>query len=470
MCLSCEKYYITDDFRPQNGSISTKAVMDDYNVSFKEANILANKLDSDNRAYSINAYTKDEDTLFYVINYHSGWKVISGDKRTQAILAEDNSGSLDLRTIDNPGVKIWFEDLSDHLRAIKNTTVNDYNEKNLLFWSKVTGNYDKAIVQTRYFDPTDTSEIGSGYRWVRFYRGTTTADSYINTIPHMLSTKWGQSAPWNNGYPFNPNNPTQVAPTGCTAVAMAQVIYHSHYRLGKPAWLRHGSTVSGYIIDSNNYSYTYIGGALVNNSTRWDDMPLDSTFTNIEYVSSLMADVGCAVNMTYGLSGSGGWASSSAFNQFDIQCNHSSYSVSSVENSLSLGSPVVITAFRDPIYLLGFIIDYLGGHTWVIDGRTTRKHDISSTYEWVLISQLPYFPTFNEPDCQYFTEEEAMAYDPDLYSGKIEVINTSSYSNYWLMNWGYDGRYDSSYFSSYGDWTIGTHTYKYEKEIWYDFE
>jgi hypothetical protein len=63
-----------------------------------------------------------------------------------------------------------------------------------------------------------------------------------------------------------------------------------------------------------------------------------------------------------------------------------------------------------------------------------------------------------------------MAYDPVLYSGKIEVINTTSYSDYWFMNWGYNGSYDSGLYYAYGDWTIGTTTFKYQKEIWHNFQ
>lgn len=456
MCLSCEKHNITDDFRPQNGSISTKAAMDDYNVSFKEANILANKLDSGSKAYSINAYTKDEDTLFYVVNYRSGWKIISGDKRTQAILAEDNSGSLDLRTIDNPGVKIWFEDLSDRLRAIKNIMVSDYNEKNLLFWRNILSNYDKEPVQTRFLDPTDTSEIGSGYRWVRIYQGTVSSDTYIDVIPHLLDTKWGQRNPWNIGYPYNPNNPAQVVPTGCTAVAMAQVIYHSHYRLGKPSWLKHGSTVSGTV--PNNYYY--VPGQVVSNSPRWDDMPLNATGSNTNYVGSLMADVGYVTNMQYGLGGSGAWPSISAFNYFDINCLESTtFNTSTVNTSLQSGSPVIIVAFADSV----------NGHTWVIDGKTTRQRNITDTYEWVLISHLPNFPSFNEPGWTYYTQAEAMAHDPDLYSGKIENVLTTVCYDFWRMNWGYDGQYDTGYYDPLSGWTANGYTFKYNKHIWYNF-
>lgn len=465
VAISCEKFESQQQLRHIIADTMTKAGIEDYNVSILEANELANKLADGKHIIAVKAYTKEEDTLFYVVNYETGWKVISGDKRTQAILAEANSKSIDLQTIKNPGLKIWFYDLADHLKAIKNKPMDEIDESNILVWRAISENIKKQPVQTRYFDPTDTSEIGNGYRWVRIYQGTTSTDTYIDTIPKLLSTKWGQRAPWNNGYPYSPYNPALLAPTGCTAVAMSQVIYQSHYRLGTPSWLRHGSTVTGPI---NNYQYE--PGIVVNNSTRWDDMPLDYNGIHTDYVGSLMADAGDASNMIYTLSESLAFPSVSAFNEFDLSCSAlNSLSVSDVNASLQLGSPVIITAYASKISLPFGNYVYDDGHTWVIDGKTTRKRDIVDTYEWVLISHLPNFPSFNEPGWTYYTEAEAMAHDPDLYSGKIENVLTTVYTDFWRMNWGYDGEDDEEYYYPYSDWTVGGYTFKYNKKIWYNF-
>ncbi len=113
-------------------------------------------------------------------------------------------------------------------------------------------------------------------------------------IPFMLETKWDQDAPYNERCPEYTPNVRCV--TGCTATALAQVMYYHK-------WPERGT---------GSYSYTdEIMGRTVklsanfeNSVYQWNAMPLErkSSYTVAERdaVSSLMIDVGIAIQSDYG--------------------------------------------------------------------------------------------------------------------------------------------------------------------------
>ena len=113
-------------------------------------------------------------------------------------------------------------------------------------------------------------------------------------VLNLLSTQWGQDAPYNNKCPaINGQRP----PSGCVATAMAQVM--NYYR-----WPEQGQGTGGYYV---NDQYT---PAEVNGTYDWDRMPTGkgkSVMTeNIKKaVSTLLFDCGKAVKMQYDIEGSG---------------------------------------------------------------------------------------------------------------------------------------------------------------------
>jgi hypothetical protein len=288
--------------------------------------------------------------------------------------------------------------------------------------------------------------------------------------PHLLTTKWGQGSPWNNYAPVSGFDSSEHCPTGCTAVAMSQIIYYCHYNLYKPNWLYHGAQVYGTAYGGVNDNLTYIPGTYVPNSTHWDDMAIDTlsflSGDNADYVSQLMVDVGHQVGMTYSPLGSGAPVTKSGFNHYEIYCDSCYYNTSTVISCLLSNKPVVVRASINEGIMEFF---FPSGHAWVIDGLVSAVTEHVQTYEWRRLSEL----TSN--NYILYTDEQMMMIDPDVYSGKPVQEITRSNQYYYLMNWGYDGRYDNVFYGVNDNiWTYVNENnvslnFQYNKLIWYDF-
>lgn len=114
-------------------------------------------------------------------------------------------------------------------------------------------------------------------------------------VTPLLTSKWSQSAPYNE-WLNNLINDGFYYPTGCSAAALAQVMYYWKY------------PPSGQ--GSNSYEWTG-GGTLsadFNHTYHWDRMIDDyssgSTQDQQDAVGELMSDVGRAINMQYATGGS----------------------------------------------------------------------------------------------------------------------------------------------------------------------
>ena len=220
--------------------------------------------------YSIDYVTEDLDTLAYIFNFDNGWVVISGDKRAKPILGQSETGSLKAK--GNPqGIDTWLGIRVDDIIAYK--TSNDIGSNdNVDFWKYV-------IPQSkRTKNPHDVithSDIEDNLYWVlRYDYEEVASDTVYYSVPHLLNTKWGQGHPWNYKCPygFDSEGTMVTCPTGCTAVAMAQVIYYMHYFKGKPSGLYHDIECNGISYNEDNYNITFSRGGYTENSPRWDLM------------------------------------------------------------------------------------------------------------------------------------------------------------------------------------------------------
>lgn len=135
-------------------------------------------------------------------------------------------------------------------------------------------------------------------------------ESYTAVAP-MLSTKWGQSSPFNNYAPEIKSNNSQKAPAGCVAIAMAQIMNFQKF----PA----SATFTGhYYAEGSNEQYT----AKVNTTYTWpynnyysyyfpegskDYVQVSTSPRQGNLVATLCRDCAYAINMNYTASGSGAY-------------------------------------------------------------------------------------------------------------------------------------------------------------------
>lgn len=445
-----------------------------YDVSFREAELVAKKLSEGKDLVKLESYDYEGDTLFFVAQYVSGYKIISGDKRASLFLMEAEEGTFSMKEdgeFNAPA--FWITDLAAGILLLKRGDAKPRDSANILFWRAVIGDNTRNAESPTFMTRVDSVEFEDpDHVWVQVPLFSYDSTSYINTVDHILPTKWGQSDPWNKAVPYTDSTYTNHCPTGCSAVAMAQVIYYCHFNLLKPNWLFHGAHYSGCY---NAIPPSWSPGTYVDNSTRWDSMAacVDSSYSvySSDYVGEFMADIGHTINMHYSPSKSGAFITEDGFNHYDILCDSGSFNQSIIESNLRANQPVAITAYASRDWSFGY--HYYDGHSWVIDGITTKKVDHINVYEWRTLSELG--------STQYlmYSEAQALLMEPNLFSGKRIYVTTSSYSDFYKMNWGWSGSHDDELFGTgSNNWTVTLHdqygnpvdyNYQYNKKIWYDY-
>ena len=129
------------------------------------------------------------------------------------------------------------------------------------------------------------------------------AASERKAVAPLLTTKWGQDAPFNNLCPeYTDKNVTKRYITGCVATAMAQVMnYHKYPVKGTGSYTHRFNGGNGTITVTANFGAT---------TYDWENM-LD-TYTEGQYsdtqakaVATLMLHCGIAAQMNYSSTGSG---------------------------------------------------------------------------------------------------------------------------------------------------------------------
>ena len=247
-----------------------------------------------------------------------------------------------------------------------------------------------------YFDPANVPE--NMQWWLDQYveeiamldSGLITLDDLATTsdaqpkaalvVEPMIKSQWGQNAPF---YFQCPKVGSNYCVTGCTATAMAQVMYY--YK-----WPNSTSkTIPEYTIDSNTYN------ALGTTTFNWSDMkdyysPSETSTTSAanSAVAKLMRYCGQSVKMEYGTNSSNGHNSGEVFVDFFrystkarqlFRCDYS-YSVwnSYIQAELRAKRPVIYTGFK-----------HQGGHCFILDGYYHFNWGWNGNYDgYFVISSL----------------------------------------------------------------------------------
>lgn len=99
--------------------------MNSYNVALEDVMSYIKKYhtqatkSTNTEVVSINPIMGDnQDTLMYYVQYESGWEVLSADKRTPAVIAFSETGSLHLDW-DNESFQAWWDMTKQDMRAVK---------------------------------------------------------------------------------------------------------------------------------------------------------------------------------------------------------------------------------------------------------------------------------------------------------------------------------------------------------------
>lgn len=402
----------------------------------------------DKRINSIETIRQDGIDLLHVANCGDGWALITADDRLpQQIIAYSDAGEFCPDSLSSPEVLFWYEMTK------------------------------KQITQRLHYYDLESAEA-SAYRddeylrnygliWCRVPIGQSVIIDTLSSVDHLMETNWGQGNPWNVNCPIY-NYYGDRMPTGCVAVAMAQILYYLHFYLGTPSGLYHQLTPhwSYHFIDNNTFDYAYLNpldrNDYVSPSTRWGSMPLNKNGSNTQYVADLMLDIGDRVAMHYNPYRSGATPTVGAFNTYGISADSTGFNYASTKACLDNSIPVLIAA-TDPDN---------GGHAWVIDGYYDHQLVIDYTCEW----RLSLYGSDDWLNANMRLSQNAMpSYDPDMFEGKIEIVRKTTHPQYLLMNWGWDDNANSialndGYYSILGDWSANGYHFTSDPYIIYNFD
>ena len=461
--------YVDDDLVLREEETSSGNT-EKYQVSLKSASFFANSvvLDDgmDREIGSIDFIASGRDTLLYFVNFkdNNGWIVLSGDKRTYAIIASAVSGQIDKDNLE--GAALWFDDIAESIYAIRHSSYQDTTSDNYLLWHNIDAlvcGLDKSVPRaTKSIDPPSPGSVE--YEEVLIDVKIEVISDKI--IGPFIKTKWGQLSPWNDCTPYaydSEDDRYEKCATGCVAVAGAQMLYYFHYLMNKPAEFFSEGKCEGWINgDEYNYSFSFSDPS----ADVWDMMALSDSYyfktEGTKLVSNLLGYVGSKIKMKYGLNKSSANTGDlvNVYKDFGIESEYTDYSPDKVKESLNKQIPVNIRAWasreRKKFLFINVGWSYYDGHSWLIDGLKEKTIQTTYTYRRV-------------PHPRDGTLLRVATLQPIL--DDTYTTSVTSTTRYWKMNFGADGSYDDADYNTAESsvWNCGKYGFQYEKRIIHNF-
>lgn len=304
-------------------SDAQKVALTFYETTSKQADLVYTQVDN-------------KDTAFYVFNIETGFVIVSANDAANPILGYSKESNF----VENPELRSWMNTTSNRITAIIAQKI-PASVKTQSLWQTYTSGKKLPKVQS--------------------------------AVTPLCTTTWNQSPFYNDSCPLNKNY-GQKAVTGCVATCMAQIMKYWNYpSTGTGTHSYNGSNGADYAYGTLSANF---GAATYN----WASMP-NSIGSHNTPIAQLMYHLGVAVEMQYGVYGSGAWVISGdvgsggacaqqalvKYFKYDGTKIKGVYE-SDYTNTVWLS---MITGELDnhrPIEYVGWDNYGRGGHTWVCDG------------------------------------------------------------------------------------------------------
>lgn len=343
--------------------IQTKAIENQLSKGITQndvENFLFARMNISNDAIdNIIKYSIDEDIYVFIVNMFDGrWYIFSGDYSSSPILAEGQEGGFKVGLHLSRQEKSFFESLRNHI--IENKTTNYQSSSvrgNRLEWVQSL-KIAKQLNLRRDNEP-DTSDLDYQY----------CIDTLINDFyPHLTSTLWHQYAPFNNAAPWGSS--TERCAVGCAVIAIAQLLYYTHYAFGFPNDIYANASCSSYY-NQQPYNYVFSNPTM----TTWDSMVQNWNYIDEDdpYTAALCALISYRSGTVYGWDANETYGETSSQNIpptlasfFLTGVSLQSFTQNTIINEIQNDRPVLCEGYANA--------DNTGGHVYLIDG-----------YKWLLI-------------------------------------------------------------------------------------
>ena len=270
------------------------------------------------------------DAAVYIFNTSNGFVIVSADDCATPILGYSNEGQFDMENIPIQ--------LQDYLQG---------------FVEQIQYGIENGL------QPDDNT--AQQWELVRSI-GRLNNNRDGEAVEPLVTAMWGQGCYYNNMCPEDENGQCGHTSTGCLATAMGMIM---HY-WGFPT---HGNGTHSYTPwnppypeQTANFNETFYDW-----NNMLDQLTESSTQTEVEAVSTLLWHCGVALDMAYGVGGSGAYVDDvpnalvSFFNYYCEVGGIESYDTwfARIKSNLDNGMPILYS---------GFTSDYSMGHAWVCDG------------------------------------------------------------------------------------------------------
>lgn len=279
--ISCEKEFVQSPKMAvaDNSSVSISDVMNHLAATGREPSVKSGKMD-------IEVITDEGDTVMYLVNYSKGWELLSADKNAPVSLMWSDSGDM---TVDELCMNPTQEKFITKLKSGIRTLSDDINQGRIIVPDSVDNWY-------RSYPPNNP-----GYDWHLWY--SEVIYDRTKTQDHLMSTKWGQGADWNQYAPYQSQNSDLRCPAGCMMVAAGQVLYYLHTEKNFPMEATTSVNQPVHYAPPNSYvTVTSASFTTSYNESVWSAMPRDSsevTNSNRHYVPLLLHRLGYLYGAQY---------------------------------------------------------------------------------------------------------------------------------------------------------------------------
>lgn len=385
-----------------------------------------------NSIICVKPYIYENDTVMFVVNYNDGWELYSNDTTVPMMLAHSASGTFDRdnREEDDP-LYAFIDDIARNLHerqemGIRNSTINGD-------WSAIIPN--DTLPGTSFSDPHSDLYIwgaqqGSGY-W-DLLSADTLSTELIDNVPHLISTHWHQSNPYNKYTPIVNGIIKSLA--GCVPVAIAQ--YLNYLAVNKNKTFVMPSSVTQ---PNQGGEYLFSGQS----TTIWQSIAsLPERITN-DSIAIIIAYIGQRIHTQYMIEGSSSnyYYYRNYLQTIGLPCTRDSLDIPFVKEELLNNNPILCTASNTTGT----------GHMFLIDALRTKKHVIRYSYGWHQIGE-------NGQSLNNLDESGNI-----IYQGGC-IITKEQLSSDVQMNWGWaNPQNDATWFVLASDvyWNTTSATYYY---------
>ena len=287
------------------------------------------------RATFSDVTSQTEFTKFYIFNNSDGFVIVSADDIAVPILGYSDAGNFDPQNIP----------------------INMYE------WLQ---GYEHDISLGISNGVSASTEIATD--WRKLSSGQMVSPKRSRSVNALVQTRWNQSSPYNNLCPYDSDEGERTV-TGCVATAMAQIMKYWNYPTQGNGSQTYTSSYGE--LTANFGQTTYDWNNMVNSYTN------SATQAQKNAVATLMYHCGVAVQMSYGVSSTGGSGAVTVgpsngtaeyamknfflYKNTLVGCYRSSYEEDEWKNmlitDLDAGRPVIYTGRGEG-----------GGHCFICDG------------------------------------------------------------------------------------------------------